>query len=171
LTVTATDTTTTTASPPDGSAHEWVAGFAEGWRAPSGPDAFAAHFRRLLGSEIRLIQPQLPTVVGHRAFEEQFVRPLFALIPDLHGEVERWAAREETLYIELTLHGTLAGRPLSWRVCDRVTLRDGVAVERESYFDPAPLIAAVAKTPRAWPLFLRLQARRLTNILTRRSER
>jgi ketosteroid isomerase-like protein len=142
-----------------------VAGFAEGWRAPRGPDAFAAHFRELLGPEIRLIQPQLPTLVGHRAFEAQFVKPLFELIEDLHGEVERWAAREDTLYIELTLRGTLAGRPLSWRVCDRVTLRDGVAVERESYFDPAPLIAAILKTPRAWPRFLRLRARGLATRL------
>jgi hypothetical protein len=36
---------------------------------------------------------------------------------------------------------------------------------RESYFDPSPLIAAVAITPRAWPRFLRRQARNLTNHL------
>ncbi len=95
------------------------------------------------------------------AFEEEFVRPLFALIPDVHGEVERWAARDDTLYIEMTLHGTLGGRPLSWRVCDRVTLRDGVAVERESYFDSLPLLAAVVRTPRSWPRYLRVQARRV----------
>lgn len=39
-------------------------------------------------------------------------------------------------------------------------------VERESYFDPSPLIAAVAMTPRAWPRFLRRQARNLTNDLS-----
>jgi ketosteroid isomerase-like protein len=148
-----------------------VAGFAEGWRAPAGPEAFSAHFRELLARDVRLIQPQLPTVVGHRAFEEQFVKPLFTLIPDLKGDVERWAARADTVYIELTLRGKLAGRPLSWRVCDRITLRDGVAVERESYFDPAPLIAAVATTPRTWPRFLRMQLPRLTNHLSRRRTR
>jgi ketosteroid isomerase-like protein len=171
VSVTATDPTIGPASRADTSAQEWVAGFAEGWRAPSGPDAFAAHFRKMLGPEIRLIQPQLPTLVGHRAFEEQFVKPLFALIGDLHADVERWAVREDTLYIELTLRGTLAGRPLSWRACDRVTLRDGVAVERESYFDPAPLIAAIAKTPRAWPRFLRLRGQILKTRLMNRSER
>jgi ketosteroid isomerase-like protein len=144
-------------------AQEWVEGFAEGWRAPSGPDAFAAHFRELLAPDVRLIQPQLPTIVGHHGFEEQFVKPVFALIPDLHAVVERWAARGDTLYIELTLRGTLAGRQLSWRACDRIMLRDGVAVERESYFDPARLIAAVATTPRAWPRFLRLRARNFVN--------
>jgi ketosteroid isomerase-like protein len=150
----------TTATAADSPAESWLAGFAEGWRAPSGPHAFAGHFREMLATDVRLIQPGLPTLIGRRAFEEQFVKPLFALIPDLHGEVERWAARNDTLYIELTLRGTLAGRALSWRACDRVTLRDGVATERESYFDPAPLIRAVATRPRIWPRYLRLQARK-----------
>jgi hypothetical protein len=144
-------------------AETWVAGFAEGWRRPGGPDAFSAHFRKLLATDVRLIQPQLPTVVGHLAFKEGFVDPVFALIPDLHGDVERWAAYDDLLYIELTVSGTLGGRPVSWRVCDRVTLRDGIAVERESYFDPTVLIGAVLKRPRAWPMFVRLQARQLLN--------
>lgn len=152
-------------------AQEWVHGFAEGWRDPSGPDAFAAHFRELLAPDVRLIQPQIPTIVGFRAFEEQFVKPVFELIPDLHGAVEQWAARGDALYIELTLRGTLAERPVSWRACDRITLKDGRAIERESYFDPWPLIAAVALTPRAWSRFLRLQARGLANNLTRRRRR
>src|SRR4029077_5408730 len=161
-----------TATPPgDTPAQRWVAGFAEGWRAPSGPEAFAAPSRELLAPDVRLTQPQLPTVVGYGAFEEQFVKPMFALIGDLHADVERWAAGEDTIYIELTLRGTLAGRALSWRACDRVTLRDGMAVERESYFDPMPLIVTVAKTPRAWPGFLRLRARRLAARLAAGDER
>jgi hypothetical protein len=108
---------------------------------------------------------------GHRAFEEEFVKPLFALMPDLHGDVERWGSRGDALYIELTLRGTLRGRPLSWRVCDRVTLREGVAIERESYFDPSPLLAALARTPRAWPAFLRLRTRTLLANATRRRKR
>jgi limonene-1,2-epoxide hydrolase len=150
-------------------AETWVAGFAEGWRAPVGPDAFAAHFRKLLAPDVRLIQPQLPTVVGHEAFKEGFVEPVFALIPNLHGDVERWAADGDTIYIELTVSGTLGDRPVSWRVCDRVRLLDGMAVERESYFDPTVLIAAVLKRPRVWPLFLRLRARQLINRRTVRS--
>jgi SnoaL-like domain len=144
-------------------AETWVAGFAEGWRAPVDPEAFVAHFRDLLAPDVRLIQPQLPTLVGHQAFLEEFARPVFALIPDLHGEVERWGTDGDTLYIELTVSGTLGGRPVSWRVCDRVTLLDGMAIERESYFDPTVLMGAVLKRPRAWPLFLRLQARQLLN--------
>jgi ketosteroid isomerase-like protein len=151
-------------------AQTWVEGFAEGWLAPGSPEAFAAHFRTMLAPDVRLIQPQLPTMVGHQAFEDGFVKPLFALIPDLHGDVERWGSRGDTLYIELTLRGTLGGRPLSWRACDRVTLRDGVAIERESYLDPSPILAAVGRTPRAWPQFLRIQARgALANITRRRT--
>jgi len=150
------------------SAETWVADFIAGWRAPRGADAFAAHFRPMLAPDVRLTQPQLPDVIGPDAFESEFVRPLFALIPDIRAEVERWAAQGDVLYIELTLRGTLGGRPISWRACDRVTLRDGLAIERESYFDPGPLLAAVATRPRAWPPFLRLQARRLAKQLTPR---
>jgi ketosteroid isomerase-like protein len=142
-------------------AAEWVAGFTDGWRAPRDAEAFVAHFNPMLSPDVRLIQPQLPTLVGRRAFYEQFAKPLFALIPDVHAEVERWAASGDALYIELTLSGMMAGTPLRWRACDRITLRDGVAVERESYFDPLPLLLAVIKTPRAWPGYLRLRARAL----------
>jgi ketosteroid isomerase-like protein len=150
-------------------AQEWVASFAEGWRARRGPNAFVAHFRQLLAEDVRLIQPRLPTIVGYADFERRFVRPLFALIPDLHGEVERWAAREDTLYIELALRGTLGRRELAWRACDRIVLRDGLAVERESYYDPTPLLAALARTPRSWPRFIRLRAPRLLAPLKARS--
>src|SRR4030081_3726335 len=67
----------------------WVDGFEAGWRAPRGPAAFAAHFRPMLDPDVRMIQPMLPTIVGHGAFEERFVKPLFHLIPDGHGGVAR----------------------------------------------------------------------------------
>jgi hypothetical protein len=157
-----------TATDAHATAQAWVEGFTQGWRSPRGPDAFAAHFLPMLAADIRLIQPHLPTVVGHRAFEQQFVGPLFQLLPDIHGEVERWGARDDTLYIEMTLRATLGGRQVSWRVCDRVTLQGGLAVERESYFDPSPILIAVAKAPRAWPRFMRLQLQSAIAKLTRR---
>ena len=149
-------------------AQAWVEGFIEGWRAPAGPESFAAHFKPMLDPEVRMIQPQLPACIGHRAFEEQFVRPLFELIPDVRGEVEHWAMRGNRLYIELTLHGHIAGRPVRFRACDRITLRDGLAVERVSYADPTQLLAPVARTPRAWGRFVRIQGRALANSLTTR---
>jgi ketosteroid isomerase-like protein len=140
-------------------AEAWVEGFIEGWRAPTSAEATAEHFERLLAPDIRLIQPQLPTGVGYRALRRQFIEPLFALMPDVRCEVDRWAARGDDVFIELTVIGTIGGRPVRMRACDRVTLRDGVAIERESHADPTPLLAAVARSPRSWPGFLRTQAR------------
>jgi ketosteroid isomerase-like protein len=129
----------------------WVLSFTEGWRAPASADVFADHFEPWFDPHIRLIQPQLRTLIGHQAFRQRFARPLFALIPDLNGQVERFAIGADCAYIELTLSGTLGGQPVAWRVCDRATLRDGMVVERESYFDPIPLLRAILTRPRAWP--------------------
>jgi hypothetical protein len=45
--------------------------------------------------------------------------------------------------MELPLRGHLGGKPLQWVVVDRIVLEDGLIRER-SYFDPAPLLRAVA---------------------------
>lgn len=150
----------TPTGPDTAAAQAWVLAFAEGWRAPTSADAFADQFRPWFDPYIRLIQPQLPTLVGHRAFRERFAWPLFALIPDLHGQVERTAVGAGFAYIELTLRGTLGGRQIAWRVCDRTTLRDGLVVERESYFDPLPLLRAILTRPRAWPALARARMSR-----------
>jgi hypothetical protein len=149
----------TTETAATGTAEAWVAGFVEGWRAPAGPEAAAAHFERMLAPDVRLIQPQLPVGVGHDGLRRQFIEPLFGLMPDVRCEVDRWAARGDDVFIELTLIGTIGARTVRMRACDRVTLRDGIAVERESHADPTPLLFAVARSPRTWPRFLRTQAR------------
>jgi hypothetical protein len=51
-------------------------------------------------------------MVGQQAFRERFARPLFALIPELDGQVERFAIGADCAYIELTLRAPLAGVPL-----------------------------------------------------------
>jgi ketosteroid isomerase-like protein len=140
-------------------AQAWILAFAEGWLTPASGDAFADHFQPWFDPQVRLRQPLLPTLVGHQAFREHFARPLFALIPDLDGQVERFAIAADGVYIELTLRGTLGGRPIAWRACDRATLRDGLVVERESYFDPTPLVRAILTRPRAWPALARARRR------------
>jgi ketosteroid isomerase-like protein len=147
-------------------AEEWVAEFAEGWREPKGADAFADHFDRVCTDDVRLIQPQLPTLVGKRAFREQFVRPTLDLIPDLHATVHEWAAAGDVVFISFTLEGTLGGKPVSWRCIDRIVLRDGLACERRAYFDPTPLLRALMLRPRAWPAFARIQVKRLAASLS-----
>ena len=143
----------------DSVAARWVAGFAEGWRDPRDPDSFCDHFESLLDPDVRLVQPQTRTVVGHRAFREQFARPLFELVPDLHGTVKGWASNDEVIFINLRLEGTVGRRSFELRTCDQITLRDGKAIERIAHLDPTPLLRAVAFSPSSWPRFARMQLR------------
>jgi ketosteroid isomerase-like protein len=145
----------------EAAAGAWVEMFAEGWAAPVDADSFCDHFEPWLHSDIRMIQPQVPTLVGKEAFREGFARPLFDLVPDLHGTVENWAASGEVVYIELRLEGTVGGRTFTMRTCDRIKLRDGKASERVAYLDATPLVKAVALSPRSWPKFLGIQLRNL----------
>jgi ketosteroid isomerase-like protein len=154
----------TTQSPPTmdaRTAEEWVAGFAAGWAEPTDADSFCDHFDAFLADEIRLVQPQLPTTVGKQAFREQFARPLFEVLDDVRGTVESWAASGDVVFIELTIRGRVGSRPAELRTVDRVVLRDGLAVERVAYTDPLSLLGAVARSPRAWPRFARIQLSRL----------
>jgi ketosteroid isomerase-like protein len=148
-------------------AEVWVTEFIEGWRAPAGAEAFADHFERVCTDDVRMIQPQMPTLVGKRAFRERFVRPLFDFIPDIHATVHDWAATGDVIFISFTLEGTLGGRQVSWPCVDRIVLRDGLAVERRAYFDPTRILRAVATRPRAWPRLVRLQARQILETRTK----
>ena len=154
---TATENGTATRSEPE----TWVEMFAEGWANPVDADTFCDHFDPWFQEDIRMIQPSMRPIIGKRAFREDFARPLFDLIPDLHGTVENWAASGDVAYIELRLEGTIGRRPFTMRTCDRIKLRDGKAVERMAYLDPAPLVKAVARSPRSWPKFLKTQLRNL----------
>jgi hypothetical protein len=153
----------TTVTPPsrEVAAERWAAAFAEGWRAPTDADAFADHFEPWLHPDVRLVQPQVPPIVGHDAFRERFARPFFELLRDVEGTVEGWASRGDTLYIGLRIRGTVGRRRVTLRTCDRVTLRDGLAIERVAHVDPLPLLAAIALSPRLWPRFVRQQLRNL----------
>jgi ketosteroid isomerase-like protein len=153
------------------SAEEWVHGFSAGWREPGGPHEFVDHFTPLLDPEIRLIQPQMPTLVGLEAFRRVFAEPLFDLIPDIHGEVRGWAADGDTIWTELELRGTFGGRPLTLETVDRITLRDGRAIERRAFCDPTPLLVAAATRPRAWARFARVQALQARELIRARRNR
>jgi hypothetical protein len=164
-------TATETDRAPSAAAEEWVRGFAAGWRDPVSPEAFAEHFEPMLDPRIRLLQPQIPELVGLEAFRRGFVEPLFELIPDIHGTVRGWAADGDVIWIELELEGTLGGRPVTLESVDRITLRDGLAIERHAFLDPIPVLAAVATRPRAWPRFARAQALQARELLRARRSR
>ena len=139
----------------------FVEAFADGWRAPNDLQRMLAKFTPMLTEDVRLVQPQIPTLVGREQFRTGFAKPLFELMPDLHGEVEEWAGRGDSVFIRIRLEGTLAGRAASFRSCDHITLRDGLIAERVAFMDPTEVLTAVLARPGAWPTFGRTQLRNL----------
>jgi SnoaL-like protein len=139
----------------EAAAADFVRRFAEYWRAPT-PQGLAT----VLAPEVRLVAPMTPVThtlnEGQRAFAA-----LFEAIGDLTAEVHRWGATEDGVLIEFTLRGIAGGKPISWTAVDRFVLGEaGLATERISYFDSAPIVLAAARRPRAWPAFVRSRLRR-----------
>lgn len=130
-------------------AAEMVAWFAQGWTDPA-YDEFCEYFLPRMHPQVRLAQPLAAPGVGHDKFRAQFAH-LFATIPDIHAHVLRWSSKGPDVFIELTLEGTIGARPVSWQACDRLTVQDGLVVERRSFFDPTPLVKAIVLRPWAWP--------------------
>ena len=135
-------------------AADFVRRFADFWKWPN-PERLDT----VLAADAHLVAPMVPTAhsltEGQAAFEE-----LFELMPDLTAEVHRWGATADGVMIEFTLSGTAGGKPISWSSVDRFTIgEDGLATERVTYFDSAPLALSLARSPRAWPGFIRSQIR------------
>ena len=122
---------------------EFVARFADFWRAPT-PERLG----EVLTDDVTLVQPLAVPTHGLPAARAAF-RHLFVLVPDLHAVVDRWSARGEHVFIEFRLCGTFGGRALEWPAVDRFTLRGERASERVSYFDPTPLLPHLARRPLA----------------------
>ena len=146
------------AARPGTSVEHFVERFAAGWRSPH-----RHAWDDLVADDLLLRQPLLPTRRGREALAEEYGR-LLRLVPDLTGEVIRWTAQstpgeayghsrssdETVIDIHLQLRGTIGGRASRLDLIDVCTLRGGLLSERSSYFDPTPVIAAMAKTLTAW---------------------
>ncbi len=62
--------------------------------------------------------------------------------------MHRWGATADGVLIEFTLQRHGGGRPISWDAVDRFVLgEDGLATERVTYFDSAPIVLTVAAPP------------------------
>ena len=129
--------------------------FAEYWQAPT-PERLAT----VLAERVRLVAPMTP-VTETLADGQAAFAGLFELIPDITGEVHRWGTTDDGVLIEFTLRGTAGGKPISWSAVDRFVIgEDGLATERVTYFDSAPIALTAVTRPRAWPAFLRSKLRR-----------
>ncbi|MEA2626624.1 MAG: hypothetical protein QOD06_2669 [Candidatus Binatota bacterium] len=134
-----------TGAPEELRARDFVAGFRDFWAAPS-----LDGFGRLLAPDVVLAQPLAPRMCGLDEVRRHFAT-IFAWLPDLSGEVDRWSAEGDVVFIEFRLRATIGGRPFQWPLVDRFVLgEDGRATERVSYFDPMPVLAAAATRPRGW---------------------
>ena len=122
--------------------------FAEGWAAGGPADRFVEHFAPLCTPQVLLVQPLSPPLRGLEGLR-RMAEPLFSAMPDLCGEVLRWAPTDDGVIIELRLYGTLGGRPVEWITVDRIILHGGLMAERRAYFDPLPLLPAMLSRPRA----------------------
>jgi hypothetical protein len=120
--------------------------FTAGWA--NGRDGFVEHFLPRVDPDVLLVQPIFPAARGHEGFRELF-DALYEAIPDLRGDVTRWAETDDGLIIEMVFSGTVGGRRIELANCDRIVLRDGLMIERHAHFAPSPLILAMAARPLA----------------------
>ncbi|WP_130343746.1 nuclear transport factor 2 family protein [Herbihabitans rhizosphaerae] len=135
----------------------YLARWAVAWATGDAERCLAGHAATMAGEHTRYVQPLFHAARGERGLRT--VGKLFALIPDLTAEIERWAVADGFAFVEFTLRGHLGGRPVAVRAVDRMTLDGEPLVERENYCDPLPVVLAVLVRPRVWPLLVRHRVR------------
>lgn len=145
---------------------DFVESFRRGWDRP-GPHAWDD----FLADDVRFVQPMLRDGSGPAIWWEEFART-HTLLPDLRGDVLSWAGSNELLCIHIRFTATLSGRPLTWDAVDLLRLSPaGKLLRRESFFDSAPIAAALISRPRSWMAWWRSGVGPLTSrrrILRRR---
>lgn len=73
--------------------------------------------------------------------EPHYVRGVKALMPDIGLKVANWAARDDVVFIEYELSGSVAGRQLSWTGIGRFKLRGERAIDAIGRWDNLDLLA------------------------------
>lgn len=99
----------------DSAAH-WIELFTEAFAA--GHYGAVARLAEFTHPEYRGVQPRMPDAVGRASLLDFFAR-VYALVPDLRGEVLHANIYDGGVYIEARLSGTLGGRRVTWHTCDR----------------------------------------------------
>lgn len=136
-----------------GTPADFVENFKRLWAAPA---ALVEEFMDALSPDVRLVAPLGVITVGHERGLRS-LRRLFAALPDMRGEIDRWAETDDALLIEMRFIATIGGRRLEWPNVDRFRFVDGIAVERVAYFDPMPLRRAFMRNFTAWKQLRRLR--------------
>ena len=101
----------------------FVRRFAEAWAEPT-VDGIVA----LTHPDATFTQPLAAPARGHEGLAN-VLDELLSTIPDLRGELVSWAqADDNTVFVELRLHGTFGRKPIEWVTVDKIELRDGLVV-------------------------------------------
>ncbi len=123
----------------------FVERFAVAWARPT-----VERLAALMHPEVRLRAPLMSSTSGLAASREE-MRRLLLMWPDVRIEVERWSASGDLVFIEITMHATVAGRPTRIPAIDRILLRDGLVLERVTYVaDPLSLLTNLLLRPSGW---------------------
>jgi ketosteroid isomerase-like protein len=110
-------------------AQDWVARFEARWARPE-----ADALRDLMHPDTRNLIPPMATPGDREAVVEHF-RGVLAMLPDFALRVVRWAPVGDTVIIEWEGAATVAGKPLTWRGVDRISLRGERMYEGQVYWD------------------------------------
>lgn len=123
---------------------DFVARFADFWKTPS-PERLA----ELLMEDVVLNQPLARPMHGLKAAQAEFTK-IFGWLPDLRVDVDRWCGSGDTVFIEIRLRASFAGRLHEWPGVDVFTLRGDRAIERVTYYDSVPLALRLLRHPASW---------------------
>lgn len=121
------------------SAEAWVAKFAENWAHPD-PEGL----RPLMHENTRNLIPPM-TEPGDREAVVAHFQGVMRMLPDFRMRIVRWAPVGDTVMIEWEGQAAVAGKPLTWRGVDRISLRDGKTYEGQVYWDTRRVAELVAE--------------------------
>lgn len=124
----------------------WVRAFTLLWQ---GGRAKLPEFMHIMSPDIKLMAPGLRSTTGWADCELAFKRT-FDVLPDLTAEVHRWSATGDAVFIEMTFSATIGGKRIRWHNVDRFLFRDGMAIERVAFFNPAKVRKAFLANPTGW---------------------
>jgi SnoaL-like domain len=123
---------------------QFVTRFADFWADPS-----PQRLPDLLHSDVVLVQPLAPRMVGIEAAQSQFQR-FWDVLPDLRADVDQWCGDGDLVFIEFRLHARIGKNRIEWPNVNRLLLRGDKAIERITYFDPLAILPTLARHPSAW---------------------
>jgi ketosteroid isomerase-like protein len=105
-------------------------------RAPA-PEVYEQLFDPVDGT---VLHPGMPAPLPVRQVRA-YMATYLAAIPDFRFEVQGWAERDGTVFVEARNGGTVGGEALAWNTVYCVTLRGDRVLRGRAYGDRVPLLA------------------------------